>query len=222
LLQCGVDAPIEAYNHHDCHVASAYYTSGEPSVLVVSNDGFGDGQCAKIAVGDHGCLRTVSENSFVNSLGVYYNYVTHFCGFPKSHHAGKTTGLAAFGDPQRTIAMFRELMSWDGTRGLYVSHGRVFRNCLRDLYARLDGTAREDAAAGVQLLCEEIVTAQIRHWMEKTQLRRLALVGGVHANVKVNQRVAEQPGVDRVFVFPNMGDGGLALGAAFLEWARSA
>lgn len=220
LLRFGVDAPTEAYNHHDCHVASAYYTSGEPRALIVSNDGFGDGQCAKIAVGEGGHLRTVSENSFVNSLGVYYNYVTHFCGFPKSHHAGKTTGLAAFGDPQRTIALFRDMVTWDAERGIYVSHGHVFRNCLRDLYARLNGTSREDAAAGVQLLCEEILTAQVQYWIAKTQIAHLALVGGVHANVKVNQRVAEQPGVDRVFVFPNMGDGGLALGAAFLEWAR--
>jgi carbamoyltransferase len=220
LLQLGIDGPIEAYNHHDCHVASAYYTSGEPRALVISNDGFGDGQCAKIAIGDQGHLRTVSENSFINSLGVYYNYVTHFCGFPKSHHAGKTTGLAAFGDAQRTIALFRDLITWDGDQGIYVSHGHIFRNCLRDLYARLNGTSREDAAAGVQLLCEEIVTAQVRHWIATTQIGRIVLVGGVHANVKVNQHVAEQPGVERVFIFPNMGDGGLALGAAFLEWAR--
>src|SRR5262249_6724111 len=39
---------------------------------------------------------------------------------------------------------------------------------------------------------------------------------GVHANVKVNQRIAEIDGVERVVVFPNMGDGGLAAGAAWL------
>jgi carbamoyltransferase len=40
----------------------------------------------------------------------------------------------------------------------------------------------------------------------------------VFANVKLNQRLAEAPGVDEVYVFPNMGDGGLAVGAAWLTF----
>jgi carbamoyltransferase len=56
--------------------------------------------------------------------------------------------------------------------------------------------------------------------MGKTGRRKIALVGGVHANVKVNQRIAAIPGIENVFVFPQMGDGGLALGAAYLAWAK--
>ena len=182
----------------------------------MSNDGFGDGRCCKVATGRGGALTMVASNPFFNSLGVYYNYVTQFCGFPRSHHAGKTTGLAAFGDPSTTLKMFQSLIGWDEGRGRYLNHGRVFRNCLRDLCARLDGVSREDAAAGVQRHFEDVLAAMVRHWVSQTGLRRVALVGGVHANVKVNQRLAALPDVERVFVFPNMGDGGLALGAALL------
>src|SRR5262249_41550894 len=44
----------------------------------------------------------------------------------------------------------------------------------------------------------------------------LVLAGGVFANVKLNQRLREVPGVESVYVFPNMGDGGLSVGAAWL------
>ena len=36
------------------------------------------------------------------------------------------------------------------------------------------------------------------------------------ANVKLNQRIAEIPEVSEVFVFPNMSDGGLAVGGGYL------
>jgi carbamoyltransferase len=44
----------------------------------------------------------------------------------------------------------------------------------------------------------------------------VAVSGGVHANVKFNQRIREIPGVEEVFVYPNMGDGGCGTGAAML------
>jgi len=40
----------------------------------------------------------------------------------------------------------------------------------------------------------------------------------VNANVKLNQRIHEIEGVDSVFVYPNMGDGGCATGAAMLAF----
>ena len=46
------------------------------------------------------------------------------------------------------------------------------------------------------------------------RLSRLALAGGVVSNVKATRRVRLLPEVEDVYVFPHMGDGGLALGAA--------
>src|SRR5215475_12160078 len=210
----------DAYDHHDCHLASAYYASGEPDCLVVSNDGFGDALCCKVALGHGGRLDVISSNSFFNSLGVYYNYASLLCGFPKAHHVGKTTGLAAFGDPTRTIDTFRKLARWDEGQGRYVNDGPVFRRAIYALQSELATVRREDIAAGVQRHAEDVLIAMVRHFMRKTGRKRILLVGGVHANVKVNQRIAEIEGVERVAVFPNMGDGGLAAGAAWLAWAE--
>ena len=223
LADCGllseVAAHVSAFDHHDSHLAAAYYTSGFDDCLIVSNDGFGDGVCCKIAVGRNGRIELLSTNSFVNSLGVLYNYATRICGFPKGHHVGKTTGLAAFGDPAKTIGVFRNMVRWDEASGRYLNAGAIFRRALRHLERELAHASREDIAAGVQLHVEEVLLAQVRHYLRKTKLSRVVLVGGVHANVKANQRIAALDGVEQLFVFPHMGDGGLAAGAAFLALA---
>lgn len=79
---------------------------------------------------------------------------------------------------------------------------------------------REDIAAAAQGLLEECTVAFIRSFIEETGLKDIVLAGGIFANVKVNQRVAEIEGVRSVFIHPNMGDGGTTAGAAFLLWAE--
>lgn len=212
---------LQRFDHHDAHLASAYYSSGEPDCLVVSNDAFGDGLCCKVGFGRAGRLTVIAENSFPNSLGCYYMFATFMCGFPKAHHAGKTTGLAAFGDPTRTIGTFRRLFGWDERRGRYVNHGPIFGRALRRMQAELAGVAREHIAAGIQQHVTDVVVAMVRHFMRETGMRRIVLVGGIHANVRLNQAIAEIEGVERVFVYPNMGDGGLAAGSAWLTWASA-
>jgi carbamoyltransferase len=48
-------------------------------------------------------------------------------------------------------------------------------------------------------------------------VRDLVLAGGVFANVKFNQKISELDCVDSLYVYPDMGDGGLAYGAAMLS-----
>jgi len=56
----------------------------------------------------------------------------------------------------------------------------------------------------------------VRHWIRETGCEDVVLSGGVAANVKMNQRIYEVEGVRRVFVYPNMGDGGCGTGLALL------
>lgn len=222
LREFGIERPLGVYDHHDCHLAGAYYASGRDECLVISNDGFGDALCAKVAVGRGGQLRQLSANSFYNSLGILYGYATEICGFRRIWHAGKTTGLAAAGDWRATYPVFREAMGWNDRLGRYEMRIGVFRHALRWLRERLKGARREDVAAGIQRLTEELLVAQLNWYRERTGLDHIAVVGGVHANVRANQAMAEADGLASFFVFPNMGDGGLPLGAALLAWADAA
>ncbi|NUM82471.1 carbamoyltransferase, partial [bacterium] len=51
--------------------------------------------------------------------------------------------------------------------------------------------------------------------VKKTGAKRIALSGGVFSNVKLNQEVWKRTNPEEIYIFPNMGDGGLAAGAAF-------
>src|SRR5262249_31960496 len=86
---------------------------------------------------------------------------------------------------------------------------------VRDLAGRF---AKRDVAAAYQNVLEEVATNMVRYWVEKTGLKQVAVSGGVHANVKLNQRIREIDGVQGVFVYPNMGDGGCGTGAAMLAF----
>jgi len=219
LNDLGIVAPVYFYDHHDCHLAGAYYTSQQDNCLLFSNDGFGDGLCAKVAIGRGGKLEAISSNSFYNSLGILYGYATDICGFPRIWHAGKTTGLAARGDWRQTFSIFSRAMTWNDRLGRYEVRIGLFRNAQAWLRQHLAGVSREDVAAGIQRLTEALLVDQLRWYRQRTGLDQISVSGGVHANVRANQAMAEEPGLKSYYVFPNMGDGGLALGAAYL--ARS-
>jgi carbamoyltransferase len=71
---------------------------------------------------------------------------------------------------------------------------------------------REDAAASVQKVVEDIMMTSVRRLLERHPARRLGVAGGLFANVKLNQMLAEKLPIDEIFVFPPMGDDGLPAG----------
>jgi carbamoyltransferase len=202
-------------NHHYAHAASAYYTSGFEDALVVTLDGGGDGASSQVYEVRDGNFHRLNEVSSYDSLGNYYAYITAVCGFKAQKHEGKITGLAAYGQP-RYLDVLESLISYRDGHIRNVGH-LLFRGALPAIKERLPRDwQREDLAASIQVHSEKIVMGYIRHWLQQTGLRDVAVAGGVFANVKINQRVHEIDEVRRVFVYPAMDDGGLAVGAALL------
>ena len=75
--------------------------------------------------------------------------------------------------------------------------------------------SREDIAAAAQKRLEEVIIEFIKDNI-KTK-NKIALAGGVFSNVKINQKISEIPNIEDIYIFPNMGDGGLAVGCAVLS-----
>jgi carbamoyltransferase len=72
--------------------------------------------------------------------------------------------------------------------------------------------SREDAAASIQRLLEDFILKAVGKILTLHPHRFLGLAGGVFANVRLNQRLAEELPVDEIFVFPAMGDQGQPYG----------
>lgn len=217
----GINASVKFIDHHVCHAASAYFTSGMEVATVVTHDGAGDGKCSRVFRVARGEFFDMCEADSYDSIGNYYAYVTHLCGFQGHKHEGKITGLAAYGKPIYLDILKRYVSAEDG---VIKNVGRCFdlsaiTKLEKDLPKNFD---RADLSASVQVLLENSVSEFCEHWVDKTGCANVALAGGVFANVKLNQRIHELDNVQSVFVHPGMGDDGLAVGAALFEDNRVA
>ncbi|MGE3803767.1 MAG: carbamoyltransferase C-terminal domain-containing protein [Gemmataceae bacterium] len=211
LRRFGLAGKLRRFHHHDAHAANAFFASGFDEALIVTLDGYGSGTAGGIYRGDRSGVQALHRYPFPSSLGLFYEHVTAGLGFRISRHEGKIVGLAAYGDPELLGPVLRARFAT--AEGDIVMKGAFDYYLTRALAGRF---AKRDVAAAYQRVLEEVATASIAHWRARTGLSRVALSGGVNANVKLNQRIREIPGVEEVFVYPNMGDGGLATGAAML------
>ncbi len=214
---------IITVEHHHAHAASTYYTSPfskDERIGVVTLDGSGDAVSASVWLAEHGRLKHICSLPTTSSLGHIYSAFTVHLGFKHTRHEGKVLGLAAFGDPEpmlsRLLAL-TEIGNWD-----QLLQPELMRLTLRfasgmgvETAAELaQGLSHEDIAAGLQAFTETVALAFIQEQIRKLQVNRLALAGGVFANVKLNQRILGLEEVESIYIHPNMGDGGLAAGAA--------
>src|SRR5215470_7317607 len=192
---------LKRIEHHLSHAANAYYTSGFDEALIVSLDGYGSGLAGAVSIGRNGQIDRLHDLEFPHSLGTFYESVTSGLGFQPSRHEGKVVGLAAYGDPAvlRDVLLTRFSIE-DGNFRILESNNVFFARMLSTQFPKID------VAAAYQHVLETVATRYVAHYLRQTGLRNLVLSGGVVANVKLNQRLRELPGVERLFVHPNMGD----------------
>ncbi len=144
------------------------------------------------------------------SLGLAYGLVTEMLGFSMMRHEGKVTGLAAQGKPVFADAMARQFVLHDsGAISCHWPNQHAMRDGLGEITS---GGSQADIASSAQMLLEHLVLGSVRRLLSSHPHRRLGLSGGVFANVALNRVLAEQSGVEEIFVVPAMGAEGLALG----------
>lgn len=211
LRDLGLFEKLKRYDHHASHAAGAYFASGYDEALIITLDGYGSGLAGSAGVGREGIVTRLHGIEYPHSLGTFYESVTSSLGFKPSRHEGKIVGLAAYGDPDilRDILLSRFIQE-PGNFRILESNNIYFSRYLSTLFPKID------VASAYQHVLELVAAKYVQHYVEKTGISNIALAGGVAANVKLNQRIFEIPGVEKIFIYPNMGDGGCGAGAAFL------
>jgi carbamoyltransferase len=204
-------------DHHRAHAAAAACGSGFDECVVVTIDGVGDGLCSSVSVLEQGVLRRVATTPAAHSPGVFFEHVTSLLNMRELEDEGKVMALAdhapGVADDENPLVPLLQ------ARGLEFTTPRPARRLRSPLARILWRVPNEQFAAMAQravlLACERLVREAVR----RTGKTRVALAGGVASNVKVNRAIRLLPEVDDVYVFPHMGDGGLAVGAALLAAA---
>lgn len=223
-------ARIEMVDHHLCHAASAYFTSPWENALIVTSDGAGNMLSSIVARGEKGRIKVLDKTFVPHSPGSFWGSITKVCGFRSgTRHGGKTTGLAAAGNPDKLISKMREIIRCEGLRfyvreDLLFDPARLIPNWSSYEPERLKNflgkNTREDVAAAAQQRLQEIIVELIQNARKTVPFDKVVLAGGTFANVLVNQKVLELPGIENVYVAPAMSDGGLAVGGAYYALSR--
>ena len=212
LEKLGLLGKLKRYDHHLSHAANAYLASGVERALVVTLDGYGSGLAGSVSLGNDGKLQRLHNLSYPYSLGTLYECVTSSLGFRPDRHAGKIVGLAAYGDPDiLSPALLSRIEQTPGNFALHQNLNVYFSRHLASHFPMVD------VAAAYQHVLEVVACELIQHWVKETGCDTVVLSGGVTANVKMNQRIHEVDGVETIFVYPNMGDGGCGSGLAMFE-----
>ena len=205
-------AKLMMVDHHTAHAEAAAWASRFDRCAVLTIDGLGDGLSATISAFKEGRLARVAESSARNSIGVFFEHVTNLLNMRELEDEGKVMALADYAAPIADAD--NPMLPWVRVRDGVIETewpGHAFRRPLSRVHWRFPN---EQFAYLAQRTVEQAAVALARDAVRLTGCARLALAGGVVSNVKATRQIRLLPEVEDIYVFPHMGDGGLALGAA--------
>jgi len=239
---------VHEVEHHLAHLGSAFLVSPFDEAVAVSVDGFGDFASAAWGVGRGHAVEVDERVYFPHSLGIFYQAMTQYLGFPHYGDEYKMMGLAPYGEP-RFMAEMRRLVRLQDDGGYelelkYFRHhrdkveyqweggapvvGALYSGALLDLLgpARAPDAPLEerhrDLARSAQAMYEEAFLHLLNRLHQRYRLDALCLSGGCAMNSVANGKVYRRTPFKRLYVQAAAGDAGGAIGAALVAWHRIA
>lgn len=242
----GFKGKVHRIEHHFAHLASCFLVSPFKEATTVSVDGFGDFSSAAWGTGKGTEITVDGRIYFPHSLGIFYQAMTQYLGFPHYGDEYKVMGLAPYGEPRHMdemrqvlrlqdngsfaldIKFFRhhkERIDYEWSGGSPVV-GTLFSDALEELLGparKTDeplGQNHRDIAHSVQAMYEDAFF----HLLAKLHARYghddLTLAGGCAMNSVANGKVRHRTRFKRLYVQSAAGDAGGAIGAAIAVWHR--
>src|SRR5579859_3169068 len=124
-----IPAQFHRIEHHQAHLASAFFVSPFDQAALLSADGLGDFASTMWGTGRGNRMHIDGAIAFPHSLGMYYTAVSQYLGFRKFGDEYKVMGLAAYGEPAY-LDEFRHIVRGNGGVGFrlglkYFKHHRT-------------------------------------------------------------------------------------------------
>ena len=191
----------EYHEHHKSHAAAAFQTSSFEEAACVVVDSIGEWDCSSIwtakMVDGKAEYKKVWSRKYPNSIGLWYSALTKWAGLKPLDEEYIFMGMAAFGNP--------------------VYMNRVERLLYRNNHK---GIRKEDIPYGVYDVAksaEMILQQELEIIFDKAKKysNNICYGGGVALNCVVNTKLRERC---NLWIMPNPGDAGGALGAALLSY----
>ena len=221
---------ILRFDHHLCHAASAYYSSGFDRALILTLDEGSMARSGMVCLGEDDQIKPLSNMEFPNSIGWFFLRITQYLGLRPNRDEHKLQWLSKDGQPE-LLNSFRKVFTVNA-KGIPTLNRRYFmsgpdrRGIFSPQFYRetglpkpgspLDAVLRANIARSAQDLLEELVIAIGNHFRESKETASLCLAGGVFLNVLLVRALELRSGFKNVYVQPVAGNAGTALGAGFL------
>ena len=203
---------LRVVEHHTAHAATAAFTSGFKNSLVITLDGLGDGLSGSVSTFSNGKLERHISIPARDSLGIFFEQVTNTIGMRELEDEGKVMAMADYSYPfdfenNRLKDMFK-------VEGTIISAKYNARKQFAKLQSIGWQIPREQFSYMAQQLLENVVVKFVSNVVDRFGVSDVVLAGGLFSNIKANMKIRKLENVKHWYVFPHMGDGGIALGSA--------
>jgi carbamoyltransferase len=231
----GYIGPVRYVDHHLAHAASVYNLSGFDESVIVTVDGVGEWATTTIGYAKDRKIVLDKEIRFPHSLGLLYSAITAYLGFDVNDAEYKVMGLAAYGDPKPFKNKMDELVELfeDGSYAInqkyfcYTGSDRMYNKKLELLFGYPTRSPEapmerhyENIAAALQAKLEEVMFHILNHGYKKYRKKNLCLAGGVALNSVANGKILQKTPFNNLYIPPDPGDGGGAMGAVLYYWCQ--
>ena len=225
----GYDKELWYIPHHLSHAASAFYLSGFRKAAVVTIDGVGEWATTTTGMANGTDIIVQQEIRFPHSLGLLYSAITAYLGFEVNDAEYKVMGYAAYGNPETYRDKFQQLIHVfpDGSFELnpiyftYTWSDRMYNKKLEQLFGlptrpKESGVQQNyaDIAAGLQETLETAVISLLEATYKRYKTKNLCMAGGVALNSVMNGKLLSHTPFTNLYIPPDPGDAGGAMGAA--------
>ena len=202
--------PINFVEHHHSHAAAGFYTSGYNNASVLVVDAIGEWDTISIWKADHKGLHPVWKKKYPNSMGLFYTAFTQYLGLKPNEEEYILMGMAALGQPNLVDTLKKEFFDKFEGPDFKLKHN-LHKGC--KWWNWPAGVSRFDIAASVQAIMEEYLLNTVRWMRNNLPSENFIFMGGVALNCVANNKIAKEGVYNNIWLMPNPGDSGSAIGA---------
>ncbi len=233
---------IKFIDHHESHIASSLFFNNFDSCVNLSVDGFGDFASCAWGLSSKNELKLDRKIYFPHSLGIFYQAMTQYLGFKNYGDEYKIMGLSPYGEPKYVDEISKLIKKdKDGFKlnlEYFTHHKRAILSIndndqaiYKDLYSKklieLLGEERKkgeviekkhmDLAKSIQVVYEDIFFHILNKLYKRYKDVNLSLSGGCAMNSVANGKIIKNSPFKNIYISPNPGDAGGAVGSAIVH-----
>jgi carbamoyltransferase len=208
----------KSYRHHLSHAALGFQTSTFTEATCVVIDAIGELDTitiwnAKLDNNGKAQYKLLWSKGYPHSIGLFYSAMTKHIGLKPNEDEYILMGMSAYGNPRMSNQMRYDFLSDEGQ----LEWAWNFHTGAPDDY--MTTVANDsDIAASTQALTESLISHVIGIAKSLDNTGNLVYSGGVALNCHANRLLGVFGG--NIWIPPNPGDAGSALGAALLAYGR--